>query len=42
MSPEEVSKNFSKITDFNGKSDYPTSGNDTFGKIMAHREKAKL
>jgi hypothetical protein len=34
MSPEDVAKRFGEITDFTKKNDYPTSGNDTFGRIM--------
>lgn len=42
MTPEEVAKKFAEISSFDRKNDYPTSGNDTFGRIMEHREKAKL
>jgi len=42
MSPEEVSKKFGEITCFNRTNDYPSSGNDTFGRIVEQREKAKL
>lgn len=42
MTVDEVSKKFSEIIDFNRKNDYPESANDTFGRIMEHREKAKL
>lgn len=42
MTPEDVASKFKEITDFSRNSDYPTSGNDTFGRIMEFREKAKL
>ena len=42
MTPEDVSKSIGDITSFDRKNDYPESGNDTFGRIMEFREKAKL
>ena len=42
MTPEDVSKNINDITNFDRNNDYPESGNDTFGRIMEYREKAKL
>ncbi len=42
MTPESVAKNWSNITSFDRKNDYPLSGNDTFARIVEEREKAKL
>lgn len=42
MSAEDVAKRFDEITSFDKNNDYPTSGNDTFARIMEFREKAKL
>lgn len=42
MTPEDVVSKWEEITNFDRKCDYPTSGNDTFGRIMEFREKAKL
>jgi NAD(P)-dependent dehydrogenase (short-subunit alcohol dehydrogenase family) len=42
MTPESVAKEWSNITSFDRKNDYPLSGNDTFGRIVEEREKAKL
>lgn len=42
MSPEDVAKRFSEVTDFSKNCDYPLSGNDTFARIVELREKAKL
>lgn len=42
MTPEDVAKNWSDITNFDKNCDYPSSGNDTFGRIMELREKAGL
>ncbi len=37
ISPESISKEWSSITSFDRKNDYPSSGNDTFGRIIQHR-----
>ena len=37
MTPEDVAAKMSEITDFGRKNDYPTSANDTFGRIMEYR-----
>ena len=42
MSPEDVSKKWDDITNFDKQCDYPASGNDTFSRIMEFREKAGL
>ena len=42
MSPEDVVKKWDDITNFDKNCDYPTSGNDTFARIMEFREKAGL
>ena len=42
MTPEEVAKKWGDITNFEKECDYPTSGNDTFARIMEFREKANL
>lgn len=42
MTPETVAKEWKNIISFDRKSDYPLSGNDTFGRIMEFREKPKL
>lgn len=42
ITPESVAKQWSNITSFDRKNDYPLSGNDTFARIVEEREKAKL
>lgn len=42
MTPETVAKEWNNITSFERNNDYPTSGNDTFGRIMEFRQKASL
>jgi len=42
MTPEDVVKRWDNITNFDKNCDYPTSGNDTFARIMEFREKAGL
>jgi hypothetical protein len=34
MSVEDVAKNFNNVISFDRKNDYPTSGNDTFARII--------
>ena len=42
MTPEDVVKRWEDIINFDKNCDYPTSGNDTFSRIMEFREKAGL
>ena len=42
LSPEDVTKEWKNICSFDRKNDYPSSGNDTFARIVEYREKAKL
>lgn len=42
MTAEDVAKRFKEIVDFGKNNDYPSSTNDTFGRIMELREKANL
>jgi len=41
MSPEDVAAKIAEISDFNRKCDYPTRGDDTFGRILNYRNSIK-
>lgn len=41
MSPEDVAAKIGEISDFNKTCDYPTRGDDTFGRILNYRNSLK-
>ena len=41
MSPEDVAKKIGEIGDFSRNNDYPTKGDDTFGRILEYRQNIK-
>lgn len=41
MSPEDVASKMKEISDFNRTNDYPTRGDDTFGRILNYRNNLK-